>query len=69
MNALVAELNQLAVFPGPFAPHRLFGRMSRDDAVRHQLVHAAHHLGRLVPVDNPKIIHEGHEGTRSHANA
>jgi len=36
-------------FPGPFAPHRLFGEVAHADYVRLQLIHASHHLGHLIP--------------------
>jgi hypothetical protein len=34
---------------GPIVPSPLFGNMTKDEAVRMQLVHAAHHLSFLVP--------------------
>jgi hypothetical protein len=45
----VATLERVKTFPGPFAPHRLFGRLSDDEARRLILLHAAHHLSHLVP--------------------
>ena len=50
VDDLVTQLNRFAAYLGPFAPHRLFGHMTPQQNVRHQLVHAAHHLSHLVPV-------------------
>ena len=49
IDDLVAQLERFDQYPDEFPPHRLFGRMTRDQNRRHQLVHAAHHLSHLVP--------------------
>lgn len=35
--------------PGEYLPSPLFGQLTRDEAMRVQLAHAAHHLNFLVP--------------------
>jgi hypothetical protein len=35
--------------PGPVIKHRLFGKLSKDEWDRLQLMHAAHHLSFVVP--------------------
>ena len=51
--AAVAELKKsverLKAHTGPIVPSPLFGDMTRDECIRMQLVHAAHHLSFLVP--------------------
>jgi hypothetical protein len=49
VDDFLATLDRLQSFPGPFAPHRLFGRLSNDEARRLVLIHSAHHLSHLVP--------------------
>ena len=49
VDDLVEQLVRFDQYGDEFPPHRLFGRMSRDQNRRHQLVHAAHHLSHLVP--------------------
>jgi hypothetical protein len=49
VTQLVDALEKLKSFPGPFAPHRLFGHMSDADSRRQILIHAAHHLSYLAP--------------------
>ncbi len=36
-------------YPGPFAPHRLFGPLTPDEARKLRLAHCAHHLSHLIP--------------------
>jgi hypothetical protein len=48
----IATLRQFAAHPGLYAPHRVFGELSIDEARRLALVHTAHHLSHLVP--NPQ---------------
>lgn len=36
-------------FPGPTAPHRIFGALAEADARRLNLIHCAHHLSYLTP--------------------
>ena len=35
--------------PGPVAPHRLFGPLTRDEWHQLQCIHCAHHLGFAIP--------------------
>lgn len=52
-TAAVAKLKQAAqqlmAHAGPIHPSPLFGPMTKDEAVRLQLAHCAHHLSFLVP--------------------
>lgn len=51
--AAVARLREAArtfqAHPGEYLPSPLFGRLTRDEATRLQLVHCAHHLSFLTP--------------------
>jgi hypothetical protein len=47
--ALRASAERLKAFNGTIVPSPLFGAMTKDEAVRMQLVHAAHHLSFLIP--------------------
>jgi len=49
VDQFLATLERFKTFPGPFAPHRLFGEVAHADYVRLQLIHASHHLGHLIP--------------------
>ena len=49
VDDLEAQLQRFDRYDHEFPPHRLFGRMTREQNRRHQLVHAAHHLSHLVP--------------------
>jgi hypothetical protein len=49
IDALLATLTTFKRFPGPIAPHRLFGQLSDADARRLNLIHCAHHLSYLTP--------------------
>jgi hypothetical protein len=49
IDAFLATLEKYKTFPGPFAPHRLFGKMTDDEARRIALIHCAHHLSYLAP--------------------
>jgi hypothetical protein len=42
-------LERFARFDGPLAPHPAFGRLSRRQWERLNLIHCAHHLGFLLP--------------------
>ncbi|AMV35813.1 DUF1569 domain-containing protein [Planctomyces sp. SH-PL62] len=39
---------------GPYQPSHLFGRLDRDEWMRLQLIHCAHHLGFLRPDEKPR---------------
>jgi hypothetical protein len=49
IDAFLARLEQFRNFPGPIAPHRIFGHL--DDAIARKLnlIHCAHHLSYLTP--------------------
>ncbi|MBO0700603.1 MAG: DUF1569 domain-containing protein, partial [Zavarzinella sp.] len=51
--AAVARLREAAArfkaHAGPIVPSPLFGPLTKEEATRLQLVHAAHHLSFLVP--------------------
>lgn len=49
IDAFIATLTKFKSFPGPIAPHRLFGQLSDPDARRLNLIHCAHHLSYLTP--------------------
>ena len=46
----IAALRKWDSYSGDIAPHRLFGHLTRNEARRLNLVHAAHHLSYLVPI-------------------
>ncbi len=47
-----AALRRVTDHAGDFDSHPIFGRMSASDNKRLHLIHAAHHLGHLVPKQN-----------------
>jgi hypothetical protein len=49
IDAFLKTLAAADAFPGPFAPHARFGKLTDDEMRRAQLVHCAHHLGYLSP--------------------
>lgn len=49
IDAFIATLTRFKTFPGPIAPHRIFGELSDADARRLNLIHCAHHLSYLTP--------------------
>ncbi|MEO6434293.1 MAG: DUF1569 domain-containing protein [Tepidisphaeraceae bacterium] len=49
IEAFLATMEKFKHFPGPIAPHRLFGHLSDPDARRLNLIHCAHHLSYLTP--------------------
>ncbi len=55
IDALLATLTAFDNFREPLAPHRLFGTLSDADRRALNLIHCAHHLSYLVPIDpSPK---------------
>jgi hypothetical protein len=54
VDDLLKALVTLKTFPGPFAPHRLFGELPTPDFRRLHLIHCAHHLGYLVPTSEAR---------------
>jgi hypothetical protein len=49
IDACIATLTAFKNFPGPFAPHRLFGHAPNEITHKQNLIHVAHHLSHLVP--------------------
>jgi hypothetical protein len=49
IDAFIVTLERFANFPGPIAPHRLFGQLIDADARRMNRIHCAHHLSHLTP--------------------
>lgn len=49
IDSFLATLEKYKSYPGPFAPHRLFGKLTDDEARRLALIHCAHHLSYLAP--------------------
>ncbi|HJZ92611.1 MAG TPA: DUF1569 domain-containing protein, partial [Gemmataceae bacterium] len=49
VEKLRRSAERLKGYSGPIVPSPLFGSMTKDEAVRMQLVHCAHHLSFLVP--------------------
>lgn len=49
VEALRASLRLYSESNGPFAQHPFFGELTRDDWHRLHCIHAAHHLGFLLP--------------------
>ena len=53
VDRYLASLEAFKSFRGPFNPHRLFGPIPFDDFMRLHHIHAAHHLGHLIPNSTP----------------
>jgi hypothetical protein len=49
IGKLKTSVERLKAYTGTIVPSPLFGPMTKDEAVRMQLVHCAHHLSFLVP--------------------
>jgi Protein of unknown function (DUF1569) len=49
IDKLRRSVNRLKEYTGPIVPSPVFGPMTKDEAVRMQLVHCAHHLSFLIP--------------------
>jgi hypothetical protein len=49
IDALIAALRRLAVYPEKTAVHRLFGPLSLEQFKALSLIHCAHHLSHLTP--------------------
>ena len=52
-EALRATIQQFARMAGPLKPHPFFGKLTVDEWTRLHAIHAAHHLGFLVPEPAP----------------
>jgi len=52
IDAFLVTIEKYKRFPGPTAPHRIFGKLAEPDARRLNLIHCAHHLSYLTPVEN-----------------
>jgi Protein of unknown function (DUF1569) len=51
IGKLKTSVERLKLYMGTIVPSPLFGPMTKEEAVRMQLVHCAHHLSFLVPKD------------------
>jgi hypothetical protein len=49
IEALRRSIERFEKYDGPFQPSHLFGHLNRDEWMKLQLLHCAHHLGYLVP--------------------
>jgi hypothetical protein len=50
IDSFIQSMREFKAFPGPIAPHRVFGKIEPEsDARRVNLIHCAHHLSYLVP--------------------
>jgi hypothetical protein len=49
VQALRGALARFQGAPGPFFPHPFLGSMTKEEWTRFQCLHAAHHLGFVVP--------------------
>lgn len=49
VDRLRRAVERFESYQGPFQPSHLFGQLSRDEWMRVQLIHCAHHLGFLIP--------------------
>lgn len=47
----IAALRRFAEFPGPFPRNPIFGTLTLQEWRDLQLIHAAHHLGHLIPAE------------------
>lgn len=51
LEQLAQAIENFKNHSGEFHPSPIFGALSREDALKLQLIHCAHHLSFLVPVD------------------
>jgi hypothetical protein len=49
IERLAKSLERLSGAKSPFHPSPIFGVMTKEQLVRLQLIHCAHHLGFLIP--------------------
>jgi Protein of unknown function (DUF1569) len=49
IDACIATLRAFECFPGPIAPHRLFGALTLGEGRKINLIHCARHLSFLTP--------------------
>ena len=49
IDGFIATIEKYKRFPGPTAPHRIFGALAEPDARKLNLIHCAHHLSYLTP--------------------
>jgi hypothetical protein len=49
IDAFLVTIEKYKRFPGPTAPHRIFGMLEERDARKLNLIHCAHHLSYLTP--------------------
>ena len=51
IDDFLGALREMKDFTGEFAPHPMLGKIKRRQYVRLHLIHCAHHLGFLRPVE------------------
>jgi len=51
IDAFLVTIEKYKRFPGPTAPHRIFGMLEERDARKLNLIHCAHHLSYLTPTN------------------
>lgn len=51
IDEFLGALREMKEFKGEFAPHPRLGKIKRKQYVRLHLIHCAHHLGFLTPVE------------------
>jgi hypothetical protein len=56
IEQFLATLERLKTFTGPYAPHRLFGKLTADEGRRLSMIHAAHHFSFLLPTSEMAAI-------------
>jgi hypothetical protein len=50
VDSFIRSMREFRDFPGPIAPHRIFGKIPNEaDARKLNLIHCAHHLSYLIP--------------------
>jgi hypothetical protein len=49
VDSFIATMQRFKDFPGPFAPHRLFGSLTLEEGRQLTMIHCAHHFSYLVP--------------------
>ncbi len=52
IDQLLATIEKAKTFPGPFAPHRIFGKISDSQMRQMILIHSAHHLSYLQSTES-----------------
>src|SRR5262249_44277094 len=50
IDDFLATLRRFFGYPGPYTPPRVFGFVNEDDMRKLTLIHCAHHLSHLLPM-------------------